>query len=61
MEKVKKILEEEGRKMTWLSKMVGVSRVSVSYWLNGRHLPSRKNLRRIADVMGLEVSDLFTE
>jgi len=38
---------------------VGVSRPSITMWMNGTHLPDVENARKLADILGPEVYDLL--
>ena len=51
-------LEEMERNGMWLSRKVGVSSKTAYAWLSGDYSPSIGNLKRIAEVLGLEWQDL---
>jgi DNA-binding XRE family transcriptional regulator len=42
-----------------LGSRVGVSKASVSYWETGTFTPTTENVERIADALGLEMSDFY--
>lgn len=39
------------------AKLIGVSRASLTMWMNGDHLPERDNVHKVAKVLGNEVYD----
>jgi len=49
---LKKLLEERGLKIIWFAKKVGVSRQSVSSWVNNKYKPTPENLIKINKVLG---------
>lgn len=53
--KEKKVLQKD------LAEMLGVSKVTVSYWCNNQTAPSLDTLRKIADLLKVKISDLIKE
>ena len=47
------------RTLTDFAKYLGVSQSLLSHWLNGRYLPDRQNVSKIAERLGSEVYDLL--
>lgn len=39
------------------AKVIGVSRASLTMWMNGNHFPERENVNKLAKVLGMEVYD----
>jgi transcriptional regulator with XRE-family HTH domain len=58
MEILREILNFEERSGAWLSRKLGVSRACVSYWLNGKTIPSEVNKIKIASLLGIDKSKL---
>lgn len=52
------ILEEEGRKQTWLAERAGVTSAAISLYVNGLHCPDDKR-ELIAEALGRTVADVF--
>ena len=44
-----------------LGERIGVSKTSVYRWVSGRSEPSKRNIRKIAEVFGIEPMQLMTE
>jgi len=49
-----KLIRSRGVKQKWLAQQVGVSEVTMSHWMKGKHKPSKKNLQKIAEVLNIE-------
>jgi len=47
----------ERKSQAEFAKLIGVSRASLTMWMNGDHLPERDNVHKIAKVLGNEVYD----
>ena len=60
MNKIKEVLESQGRTQKWVSENLGVSRNTVSLWVKGKD-PSVKKLYQIAELLDVEVSELLVE
>lgn len=56
---LKRVLEEEGRKASWLARQVGVHPGSLQRWLDGTSVPTEENQRKVADALGRTVEELF--
>lgn len=57
--RLKEILEKKGLTSAAFSEMVGVHKVSISYIINGKQMPSVETLERFADVLDVCFTDLF--
>lgn len=59
LEQLQKYERQKQRRVTLdeFGEYLGVSRTLVSYWLNGRNLPSPENAKLIAKKLGMEVYD----
>lgn len=42
-----------------IARLLNVSRTAVYHWMRGHVCPSRKNLKRLAQVLGIPVTDLL--
>jgi transcriptional regulator with XRE-family HTH domain len=52
-------LADSGHTRTELADHLEVSKATISYWINGRKLPSYENLRRIAAFVGCSAGELL--
>ena len=55
------VLKEKHIQQKVLANMLGVSKVSVSYWCNNQTNPSIITLLKIAKILEIKVSDLFID
>ena len=59
--RIKKILKDRGIKVGTLAEKVGVTQPSMSNIINGRVNTTLETLEKIADILGVEIWELFTE
>jgi transcriptional regulator with XRE-family HTH domain len=59
MNRVKEVLKEQGRTQTWLSEKIGKSYVIVTNYCNNNAQPSIEVLRKIADILDIDVRILL--
>jgi putative transcriptional regulator len=55
------VLKEKHIQQKVLANMLGVSKVSVSYWCNNQTNPSIITLLKIAKILEIKVADLFID
>ena len=53
MKLIQKKLKENGQKINWFAKKVGVKRLAVSDWFQGKYVPTEKNKIRILKVLNI--------
>ena len=59
--RLKELLSEKGVTSAELAGRVGVSKATVSNLINNKTMPSLDTLEKIADALGVEMWELFTE
>jgi putative transcriptional regulator len=59
MNRIKEILENQGRSQTWLAKAIGKSYVVTTNYCNNKAQPSVPVLIRIAKVLDVDVRELL--
>lgn len=59
--RLKEVLSEKGVTSAELAGRVGVSKATVSNLINNKTMPSLDTLKKIADALGVEMWELFTE
>jgi len=59
MNRIKVILEQQGRSQTWLAKQVGKSYVVVTNYCNNKTQPSIKVFVQIAEILEVDVKELL--
>ena len=55
MNRIKEVLKEQGRTQTWLAEQIGKSYVVVTNYCNNNTQPSVPVLRKIAEVLDVDV------
>lgn len=58
-EKLAKVFEQKGMTYSDIAKEFGVSVSTVSYWMNGKKLPSLSHIVEIAGLVGCTIDDLI--
>lgn len=56
VERLNELLKEKGKNQAWLARKLSISPSSISYWLSGQKMPSRENVRLLAQVLGCSPS-----
>jgi putative transcriptional regulator len=59
MNRIKEVLNEQGRRQTWLAEKIGKSYVVVTNYCNNNTQPSIEVLRKIAEVLDVDVRQLL--
>ena len=59
MNRIKEILEEQGRSQTWLAAQIGKSYVIVTNYCNNKAQPSIDVLKKIADILDVDIRELL--
>ena len=57
--RIKDLCKEKGIGIAELADKIGMSRVSIGNFIARRQWPSSEAIRKIADTLGVEVSELF--
>lgn len=53
------ILRKQGRKKSWIAEQLGVSTETVGHWCRKLNCPNSETLSKIAELLGIERSELF--
>ena len=56
---LKELLKSKGVKQNWLANKIGVSTVTISNWVKEKSHPSKKNLIKLSEVLGVQLNDLM--
>lgn len=56
---IKNVIDSKGLKQIWLSKQLGVTKVTVSRWCSNIQQPPIERLYEIANIINVEVSELL--
>lgn len=58
---LKRILEDEGRRQSWLARITGIDQADISRMANRGMHPSQDEAQRIAAALGRQVSELWPD
>lgn len=61
IEKINALLLQQGKTGAEMSRDLGLSNSAYSLWNTGSTKPSKKNLKRIADYFGVNVTDIIDD
>lgn len=61
MNRIKEVLQEQGRSQTWLAEKINKSYVVVTNYCNNNTQPSVPVLRQIATVLDVDVRELLVQ
>lgn len=61
MNRIKLVLEQKGIKQKWLSQQLGKSYSVVNSYVQNRRQPSLEDLYKIADILGVSISELLID
>lgn len=59
--RLKEILRKQGRKKKWLAEQLGVRPLAVVTWCGNKKCPNSEKLSKIAEILGIERSELFEQ
>ena len=52
---LQKLIKTRGIKQKWLAQQIGVSEVTISNWMRGNHKPTEENLKKISEVLNMDL------
>jgi transcriptional regulator with XRE-family HTH domain len=59
MNRIKEVLKDQGRSQKWLSEQIGKSYIIVTNYCNNNSQPSIPVLRKVAEVLDVDVRELL--
>jgi putative transcriptional regulator len=59
--RIKAVLEDQGRTQTWLAKKVGQSFPTVNGWCNNKNQPYLSDLIKVAELLEVAPADLIVD
>ena len=54
----KELFRSKGIKQKWLAEKMGVSEVTISNWVTEKSSPSKKNIEKLGDLLGVSINEL---
>lgn len=52
---LQQLIQTRGVKQKWLAQQIGVSEVTISNWMRGNYKPTDENLKKIAEVLNMDL------
>lgn len=59
MNKLKAVLQKQGRTQLWLANQLDITKSTMSTWCNNRSQPSLEKLYKVAEILNVDVTDLL--
>lgn len=59
LNRIKEVLNLQGRQGSWLAEQVGVTSKTVSFWCSNTSQPHLETLYQIAEILGVKPADLL--
>jgi len=59
MNRIKEVLNEQGRSQAWLADKLGMSYLAVTRYCNNKRQPNLVVLNKIAEILGVDNRDLL--
>jgi transcriptional regulator with XRE-family HTH domain len=59
MNRIKEVLNEQGRSQVWLAEKLGMSYLAVTRYCNNKRQPNLEILNKIAAILGVDNRDLL--
>jgi putative transcriptional regulator len=60
LNRIKGALSDKGKTSEWLKDQMGVSQSTVSHWCTNSNQPSLSDLKKISEVLQIDVKELLT-
>ena len=59
--RIKEVLKEKGLTAVWLATQIGITQPNISNIVSGKSKPSLETLEKIANALGVDIIELFSE
>lgn len=59
LNRLKEVLNEQGRRQNWLAAQIGIATKTISFWCTNKTQPDLENLHEIANILGINPADLI--
>jgi DNA-binding XRE family transcriptional regulator len=59
LNRIRVVLAEKSRTNKWLAEKLNVNQSTVSRWVNNKQQPTLKTFRQIAQILSVDVKELF--
>jgi repressor LexA len=58
---LREIIKSKGIKQSWLASKMGVSKVTMSLWVNEKSYPSKDNLEKLSRILNIPITKLTND
>jgi len=58
---LREIIQSKGIKQSWLASKMGVSKVTMSLWVNEKSYPNKENLEKLSRILDIPIPKLMNK
>ena len=51
---LKELIKSRGIKQQWLAEQIGVTRLTISNWVNGKYIPKPEHIEKLAEILNVD-------
>ena len=55
---IKDLIKSSGFKQKWIAEQLGVSEITISNWVSGKFIPSKKNKEKLSKILGVSIIEI---
>ncbi len=55
---IKDLIKSSGFKQKWIAEQLGVSEITISNWVSGKYIPSKKNREKLSKILGVSIIEI---
>lgn len=55
---IKDLIKRSGFKQKWIAQQMGVSEITISNWVSGKFIPSKRNKAKLSKILGVSIIEI---
>ncbi len=55
---IKDLIKRSGFKQKWIAEQLGVSEITISNWVSGKYIPSKRNKEKLSKMLGVSIIEI---
>jgi transcriptional regulator with XRE-family HTH domain len=55
---IKDLIKSSGFKQKWIAEQLGVSEITISNWVSGKYIPSKRNREKLSKILGVSITEI---
>ena len=55
---IKDLIKRSGFKQKWIAEQLGVSEITISNWVSGKFIPSKRNKEKLSKILGVSIIEI---